>query len=158
MLSTINLVQVPLAVSRPPSYQISGWKPARAMASAQKHAEMGQLGGVAAVGALGLLLYGALGAGAAWVGFSTGAREKGFLSILGYGIGSLGALAALGGTIGAILWVAGVSMASSAIDAEKQRSAEFQQRSTDAFQRMSPAPMPTVPSTPSFPEFPSELP
>jgi hypothetical protein len=66
---------------------------------------------VAAFGAVPLLLYAAMGAGLGWVGFSTGAREKGLLSILGYVFGVFGGLAAVGGTLGSVLWVAGVSMA-----------------------------------------------
>lgn len=40
----------------------------------------------------------ALGAATAWVGFRTGARERGFLSALGYIIGASGALSAFVGT------------------------------------------------------------
>jgi hypothetical protein len=45
-------------------------------------------GKTAVVGVLAIA--GAIGAGAAWVGFSTGARESGILSLLGYGFGILG--------------------------------------------------------------------
>lgn len=76
--------------------------------------------GVAALGAVPLLLGAALGAGTAWVGFSTGSRESGILSILGYLVGSLGALAALGGTLGALLWIAGVGTAAGEIERMRQ--------------------------------------
>lgn len=47
---------------------------------------------------VGTLAFGtALSAGTAWVGFSTGSREEGFLSVLGYVVGSIGALMTVGG-------------------------------------------------------------
>lgn len=48
-------------------------------------------------GAATLAVGTALSAGTAWVGFSTGSREQGFLSGLGYVIGSIGVLSAIGG-------------------------------------------------------------
>ena len=58
------------------------------------------------LGAVPMLISATLGAGVAWVGFSTGSRETGLLSVLGYIFGIGGALSAVGGTIGAILSVA----------------------------------------------------
>ncbi len=109
-MNTAMLRQVPVAVSpfAPAQRTVTPrtWRPA----------SMGRKGvgqskaGVAAFGAVPLLISATLGAGAAWVGFSTGSREKGLLSILGYVFGIGGALSAIGGTIGAVLWVAGVSI------------------------------------------------
>jgi hypothetical protein len=48
-------------------------------------------------GLIPVVLGTALGAGAAWVGFSTGSREKGTLGAIGYVVGAAGALSALVG-------------------------------------------------------------
>jgi hypothetical protein len=54
-------------------------------------------------GTLPLAFGTALGAGTAWVGFSTGSREEGFLSVLGYVVGTISALMALGGMASLVL-------------------------------------------------------
>lgn len=52
----------------------------------------------------------ALSAATAWVGFSTGSREQGFLSGLGYVVGAIGVLTAIGGAASlVILGIAGLS-------------------------------------------------
>lgn len=72
-------------------------------------AALGQRGTVAALGLIPLVLGGALGAGTAWVGFKTGEREEGLLSLTGYVVGTIGALAALASVLGGIFWVAAIS-------------------------------------------------
>jgi hypothetical protein len=67
-------------------------------------------GAILGAGALTLGLGTALSAGTAWVGFSTGSREEGFLSVLGYIVGSIGALTAVGGMASLLLLgIAGIS-------------------------------------------------
>lgn len=159
MFSSIKFTPVPLAISRAPMQQRMPWRPANVLSGPQNRPEMGQATGIAAFGAFGLLLAAAIGAGTAWVGFSTGQREKGFLSILGYGIGSVGALGALMGTLGAILWVTGVSMVSSEIEASKERQQEFlrqMQTTTPSVPSIPPSPAPSP--APSFPDFSTEFP
>jgi hypothetical protein len=60
---------------------------------------LGAAGPIAKAGAAGLLTGALMGAATAWVGFSTGSREDGFLSGTGYVIGSLGALGAFSGLV-----------------------------------------------------------
>jgi hypothetical protein len=94
--------QVPLAgVAKPVP-----WRPV----IAQRPAIGQDRAAVAAMGVIPMLVGAGLGAGMAWVGFSTGSRERGLLSILGYVFGAFGTLSAAGGVLGAILWVAGVSL------------------------------------------------
>lgn len=164
MFPSIQYTSVPLAISRAPLSrapvsQRMPWRPANVMSGPAKRPEMGQATGIAAFGAFGLLLAAAIGAGTAWVGFSTGQREKGLLQVLGYGIGSLGALGALGGTIGALLWIAGVSMVSGEIERSKERQQEFLrqvQQTTPSVPSIPPSP-PLSPA-PSFSDFSTEFP
>lgn len=129
----------PVALAGQAPYRMPAWRPAP-MALVERP-KMGQsTAGVAAIGAIPMLLGAAWGAGAAWVGFSTGAREKGLLSILGYVVGSVGALGAIFGTLGAILWVSGVAVFGEEIQRDLQPSP-------------SPVPGPVPPTTPSFSEF-----
>lgn len=96
---------------RPAPMKLAGFQPPKTLSKPGRRSDLGQSKvGIAAIGALPLLLGGALGAATAWVGFSTGSREKGLLSVSGYVIGALGALGALSGLVGALLWVAGVSI------------------------------------------------
>lgn len=66
--------------------------PRRPMLSAS-----GVTGAILGSGVTPLVLGTALSAGTAWVGFATGSREEGFLSVLGYVVGTIGALMAVGG-------------------------------------------------------------
>lgn len=104
------LRQVPVAVSpfAPAQRTLTPhtWRPA---AMGRKSMSQSKAG-VATFGALWFLTGAAVGAASAWVGFSTGSREKGLLSALGYVFGALGALSAVGGTLGAILFVSGVAL------------------------------------------------
>lgn len=56
---------------------------------------LGQLG---TIGPAYSLLGIALGAGAAWTGYTVGTEKKGFQSVTGYVVGVLGAISAVGGT------------------------------------------------------------
>ena len=120
ILPTLNLNPLrggtPAFAYRPPS-----WRPAKVLASSVRHPEMGQAAGVAAFGAFTALMLTALAAGVAVVGYSTGQREKGFMSILGYGIGTLGGLAAVGTLLGGIAWIAGVNMVSNVIQNQQNQ-------------------------------------
>lgn len=100
----------------------SAWRPVpltvhRMAVPARK---MGQSAGIAALGAIPLLVGGAIGAGVAWVGFSAGSHSRGLLAVLGYGLGIVGALTALGGVASAALWIAGVSVVDSAVQKAPQ--------------------------------------
>lgn len=114
MIPSVQIRQVPIAGLTPRPYRMAAWRPAPPAAAPVRKAVMGQAG---AGGALASLLGAAIGASTAWVGFATGAREKGFLSVLGYVIGSLGALGAVGGTLSALMALGGASLSS----AEKGR-------------------------------------
>lgn len=137
---------VPVPTRAKPVYP--KWAPMQGRTNGPK---MGQAAGIAALAAVPLLLGAAIGAGTAWVGFSTGAREKGFLSVLGYLIGSVGALGALGGVLGTILTVAGVGILSAAEERAERSSEEF-------FRRTPSAPAPTTPSLPEFSTEPPSFP
>ena len=79
------------------------WRPARPPSPAgTPAAQLGQAGVAkgAAIGAV--LIYGAIGAAAAYVGFSYGAEQKGFKSILGYAVGIGGGIRAALSVLGAL--------------------------------------------------------
>lgn len=140
-LGQARLVSVPTRAK--PVYP--RWTPMQGRTNGPK---MGQAAGIAALATVPLLLGAAIGAGTAWVGFSTGARERGFLSVLGYLVGSVGALGALGGVLGTILTVAGVGILSAAEERAERSSEEFFRRTPSA----------QTTSTPSLPEFSTETP
>lgn len=94
-----------------PSLRGAGYAPARWRPPTATPVRMGQdRGALAAAGAVPLLISTAMGVGLAWVGFSTGSREKGLLSILGYIFGVVGGLGAATSALGALLWIGGVSL------------------------------------------------
>lgn len=84
------------------------WRPANVPAVAPT-SKLGQLGPVQGVGTAALLVGTGLSAGVAWAGFYAGSKAKGFLSILGYGVGVLGGLSAVGGLFATIAWIVGTN-------------------------------------------------
>lgn len=117
MVPVIQIRPVPivgLQGPRPPA-----WRPGAVQIRPQN--KLGQsTAGIAAAGVIPMLFTAATGAGLAWVGFSTGGREKGFLSILGYVYGVFGVLGAAGGVLGAIAWATGVSLVGEKIEQRRQ--------------------------------------
>lgn len=134
----------PFVGARTPTYR-TGYALSRPRSFAAPR--MGQRGAALIAGFIPLLITGALGAGTAWVGFSTGAREKGLLSVTGYVVGSLGALGALFSLLGSVLWVAGVSMIPGEMFERPTERPTFDVRREQTTTV-------TPPQTPSFPEFP----
>ncbi len=148
----IQVRQVPIMGA--PLYRAPAWRPARFIVSGPPRAKVGQTGALAAMGAIPLLFGAALGAGAAWVGFSTGSKEKGLLSALGYTVGSLGALGALFGVVGTLFWIGGVSLIGGEIEKMQERRESFRDQRTQEVAVPPATPSAVFPETPAFPEFP----
>lgn len=87
----------------------NAWHPAPAPVWRPAAKSMGQGGAALALGAVPVLFAGAMSAGLGWVGFTTGARERGLLSILGYVFGAVGALGAVGGALSGLLLLTGAA-------------------------------------------------
>ncbi len=104
--------QVAVAGARyAPALRGTGYTPARWRPTLAQPAQIAQTKGeLKAAGAIPLLISAAMAGGLAWVGFSTGSREKGLLSVLGYVFGVIGGLGAATSVLGALLWVGGVSL------------------------------------------------
>lgn len=94
---------------RPAPMRLAGFRPPKTLSRPGQSMDQSRAG-VAALGLVPILVGGTLAAATAWVGFSTGARERGLLSAAGYVIGSLGALTALFSLLGGALFLVGVNV------------------------------------------------
>lgn len=82
-------------VSRPPAYQPPPLPAPPAMAGPG-------LGQLRDLGPVTSLVGAAIGVGTAWVGWTVGREKSGLLSVTGYVVAVVGALAAIGGGLGFI--------------------------------------------------------
>lgn len=149
MVPTIQLRPVTLLGSRQ-NYRPMPFRPAPMPEKA-----MGQAGAVAALGIVPMLAIAGVSGLISWAAFSWAAKSKDTApKILGYTLGALGALSALGSTLGAILWGTGVYAVKAAADAHAQRSAtqmqQFQQSVQESQQFMNQQPSITEPFPPSM--------
>lgn len=72
--------------------------------------KMGQKSTIAAIGTIPLLVGTAISGGIAWLGFSIGSKQKGVMSAIGYTVGVVGGLSAVGGLVATSMWLLGVSL------------------------------------------------
>jgi hypothetical protein len=97
---------------------------------------LGQTGFVAALGAVPMLALAGIAGVISWAGFNWASKSNDTApKILGYAIGTLAGLSALGGVISAALWAGGVYAVKAAGEASAQQSAERTQQLNAEYQQ-----------------------
>lgn len=97
---------------------------------------MGQTGAITALGVVPLLAIAGVSGLISWAGFNWASKSKETApKILGYGIGGLAGLSALGSILGAIFWATLVHVGQAAREQSSQQSADLMQRADADFQR-----------------------
>jgi hypothetical protein len=124
---------------RPPAFAPLG-PTLRGALLAQEQMPVVTPGQIKAVGTGAGLISTALGAAAAWVGFRTGSKESGLLSVAGYTVGVAGAFIGLFSLIGAVRIIAIPSMEI------QQMINEAAQRAREKQAAAAPAPAPAAPA------------